>query len=350
MLARAAFLDTHGQALRRVWPGWATCVLIALAASFVAALYQGPPMLYALLFGAALHSQSPQDRTAAGVDFCGRTLLRLGVGLLGARISWEQVAGLGWPTLLVVLFAVASTLLCGRWLAKALRLPWALGMLAGGATAICGASAALAIGAVLPRAGEGETPNERHALVVAVLATLLSTAAMVAYPLIARQLQLSPAGAGLFIGASIHDVAQVVVAGYSISAAAGDAASIVKLLRVSLLFIVVLGVSIACRTSAAEPPPTARPMVMRLGGLVPGFLWLFVALATLNSLGCLRPVQEQLNLASRACLMLGVAGLGMKTSFPHLASAGWRPILLMMATSLWLAGVSLAAAWGLRFH
>jgi uncharacterized integral membrane protein (TIGR00698 family) len=347
MQARAAFIDAPGQTLRRVWPGWATCVLIALAASFVAALHQGPPMLYALLFGTALHCQSPEDRTVAGVDFCSRTLLRLGVGLLGARITWEQVHGLGWPTVLVVLGAVGSTLLCGRWLARALRLPWAVGVLAGGATAICGASAALAIAAVLPPAREGETPNERHALVIAVMATLLSTAAMLAYPLLAQQLQLSPAAAGLFLGGSIHDVAQVVVAGYSISPATGDAASLVKLLRVSLLVVVVLGVSIACRAPAAQAA-RPRPMAMRLGGLVPGFLWLFVALAALNSLGLLRPLQDQLQLASRACLMLGVAGLGMKTSFPHLASAGWRPVLLMLMTSAWLAGVTLGAAWGLR--
>jgi uncharacterized integral membrane protein (TIGR00698 family) len=346
MLARAAFLDAQGQALRRVWPGWATCVLIALAASFVAALHQGPPMLYALLFGTALHCQSPEDRTAAGVDFCSRTLLRLGVGLLGARITWEQVAGLGWPTVLVVLGAVASTLACGWWLAKALRLPWMLGVLAGGATAICGASAALAIAAVLPRAPDGKTPTEQHGLLVAVMATLLSTAAMVAYPLIARQLHLSAAGAGLFIGGSIHDVAQVIVAGYAISPAAGDTASLVKLLRVSLLVVVVSGVSLACRApgQAGQQPPA---LMLRLRGLVPGFLWLFVALAALNSLGCLHLLQEPLNVASRACLMLGVAGLGMKTSFLRLASAGWRPVLLMLATSAWLAAVSLGAAWGL---
>lgn len=70
-------------------------------------------------------------------------------------------------------------------------------------------------------------------------------------------------------------------------------------------------------------------------------------LAVLNSLGWLRPMQEPLGLGSRACLMLGVAGLGMKTSFPNLASAGWRPMLLMLATSLWLAAVSLLGAWTL---
>ncbi|MDR7268157.1 putative integral membrane protein (TIGR00698 family) [Pelomonas saccharophila] len=349
MLARAAFLEAPSQTLRRVWPGWATCVLIALAASFVAALHQGPPMLYALLFGTAVHCQDPKDRTAAGVDFCSRTLLRLGVGLLGARITWDQVVGLGWPTVLVVLGAVATTLLCGWWGAKALRLPWTLGVLTGGATAICGASAALAIGAVLPRASDGDTPNERHALVVAVMATLLSTAAMLAFPPMAHYLELTPAAAGLFIGGSIHDVAQVVVAGYAISPAAGDAASLVKLLRVSLLVAVVLGVSIACNRPAAKHDP-AQPRALRLGGLVPSFLWLFVALAALNSLGCLRPVQDPLNLGSRACLMLGVAGLGMKTSFRHLASAGWRPVLLMLATSTWLAAVTLAAACCLGLH
>jgi uncharacterized integral membrane protein (TIGR00698 family) len=347
MLARASFLVAPSQTLRRVWPGSATCVLIALAASFVAAQLQGPPMLYALLFGTALHSQSPEDRTVAGVEFCSRTLLRLGVGLLGARITWDQVAGLGWPTVLAVLAAVASTLLIGWWGARALRLPWAVGVLAGGATAICGASAALAIGAVLPRAPEGETPNERHALSVAVMATLLSTAAMVAYPLVARWLNLSPAAAGLFIGGSIHDVAQVVVAGYSLSPAAGDAASLVKLLRVSLLVVVVLGVSIACRGASDRRGPP-RPMVVRIGALVPSFLWLFVALAMLNSLGWLRPFQDQLGQGSRACLMLGVAGLGMKTSFPHLASAGWRLLVLMLGTSLWLAAVSLLATWPLQ--
>jgi uncharacterized integral membrane protein (TIGR00698 family) len=347
MFARTSFLDARAHSLKRLWPGTATCMLIALAASFVATLHQGPPMLYALLFGTAVHYQSLEDRSAPGVEFCSRTLLRLGVGLLGARITWDQVAGLGWPTVLVVLGAVASTLACGWWLAKALRLPWVLGVLAGGATAICGASAALAIAAVLPRAGEGESPPERHALIVVVMATLLSTVAMVAYPLIAERLHLSAAEAGLFIGGSIHDVAQVVVAGYSVSPAAGDAASLVKLLRVSLLVLVVLGVSLMCR-GASAPERQQAPMVQRLGGLVPGFLWLFVALATLNSLGLLQRVEHELGLASRACLMLGVAGLGMKTSFAHLASAGWRPALLMVLTGAWLASVLLAAVWGLR--
>lgn len=339
--ARASWFDAPVLAWRRVWPGTATCVLIALAASFVAALHNGPPMLYALLFGTAFHYQSSEERTAAGVDFSSRTLLRLGVGLLGARITLEQIAGLGWATAAVVVGAVLSTLLCGWWVSRWLRLPWVLGVLAGGATAICGASAALAIAAVMPR----DKNPERHALVVVVMATLLSTLAMVFYPLVARALALPPALAGLFIGGSIHDVAQVIVAGYTLGPETGDAASVVKLFRVSLLVLVVLGVSLACRASSGAAP---RPLAQRLGGLVPGFLWLFLALVALNSLGVLAPVQVGLNQASRACLMLGVAGLGMKTSFGYLARAGWRPALLMLVTSLWLAGGLLGVALWMR--
>lgn len=337
MLARASLLGAPAQTLRRLWPGAALCLLIALAAAYVGSQHQGPAMLYALVFGTLLHHQSLDGRTAPGVDFCCGALLRLGVGLLGARLGWEQIAGLGWPTVLVVGLAVASTLACGWGCARLLRLPWTLGLLAGGATAICGASAALAIAAVLPRPADGDTPTQRHALVVVVLATLLSTAAMLAYPLLARALQLQPAAAGLFIGGSIHDVAQVVAAGYALSPAAGDAASLVKRMRVGMLALVVLGVSLACRVPGPQ-------RLGRSGAPVPGFLGLFVALALLNSLGALRPVQEELNAASRACLMLGVAGLGMKTSFPHLARAGWRPALLMALTAAWLAAVMLAAA------
>ncbi|MBC7995661.1 MAG: putative sulfate exporter family transporter [Rhizobacter sp.] len=341
MFAAADIAWASAQAVRRHAAGTATCVLIALAASFVAALHNGPPMLYALLFGTAFHYQSAEARTAPGIDFCSRSVLRLGVGLLGARITMEQIAGLGWVTATVVAGAVASTLLCGWLMSRWLRLPWVLGVLAGGATAICGASAALAIAAVMPR----DKHPERHALVVVVMATLLSTLAMVFYPLVARAFALPPALAGLFIGGSIHDVAQVIVAGYTLGPEAGDAASVVKLFRVSLLVLVVLGVSLACRATSGAAP---RPLVHRLGALVPGFLWLFLALAALNSLGVLAPVQAGLNHASRACLMLGVAGLGMKTSFTHLAHAGWRPALLMLVTSLWLAGGLLSVALWMR--
>jgi uncharacterized integral membrane protein (TIGR00698 family) len=321
-------------------PGAGLCVLIALAAGFVASLHGGPSMLYALLFGTALHYLHAEVRTAPGVRFCAGTVLRLGVGLLGARITLGQIAALGWPTVVITIIGAATTLLAGVAVARRLRLPATLGVLAGGATAICGASAAMAIAAVLPQSAE----RERETLSVVVLATLLSTVAMLAYPLLANFLQLPHALAGLFIGGSIHDVAQVVVAGYALGNEAGDAASVVKLLRVSLLALVVTGVALAFRQPGhAALPAASRPP------LVPGFVVLFLALAAWHSLGWLPgPLQTGLGQASQACLAVGVAALGMKTSFRELTRSGRRTALLMGLTTSWIGLLMLAGAVWLR--
>lgn len=323
-------------------PGAGLCVLIALAASFVAGLHGGSSMLYALLFGTALHYLHAEIRTAPGVRFCAGTVLRLGVGLLGARITLSQIAALGWPTILITIIGAATTLLAGVAMARRLRLPATLGVLAGGATAICGASAAMAIAAVLPQSPE----RERETLSVVVLATLLSTVAMLAYPLVAAFLRLPPTLAGLFIGGSIHDVAQVVVAGYALGSETGDAASVVKLLRVSLLGIVVMGVALAFRQpGSAALPAASRPP------LIPGFVLLFLAMAAWHSLGWLPgPLQTSLGQASQACLVVGVAALGMKTSFLELTRSGRRTALLMGFTTGWIGLLMLAGALWLRME
>ena len=297
-------------------------------------------MLYALLFGTALHYLHAEVRTAPGVRFCAGTLLRLGVGLLGARITLSQIAALGWPTVVVTVMGAATTLLAGVAMARRLRLPTTLGVIAGGATAICGASAAMAIAAVLPQSAE----RERETLSVVVLATLLSTVAMLAYPLAATFLHLPPVLAGLFIGGSIHDVAQVVVAGYALGNEAGDAASVVKLLRVSLLAVVVMGVALAFRQpgGSGQPAPGRPP-------LMPGFVLLFLVLAVMHSLGWLPgPLQAGLGQASQACLTVGVAALGMKTSFRELTGSGRRTALLMGLTSSWIGLFMLGGALWLK--
>lgn len=329
-----------GPAWQRPLPGLALCAALAAAATFVAGLHQGPVMLYALLFGAAFHYQSSEPHSAPGIAWAAGPALRLGIGLVGARIGAEQWAGLGPGTVAVVLLGVASTLALGLGLARLLRLPRALGLLAGGASAICGASAALALAAVLPR---GER-HERDTLAVVVIATLLSTAAMVSHPLIARLLDLPPAAAGLFIGGSIQDLAQVIVAGYTLGPATGDAATLVKLLRVALLVGVV-----AAAASWLARTPHARAEGASPGRGLPWFLWLFLALAGLRTLGWLPlAALPLLDNASRACLLTGVAAWGAKTSLPALARCGWATPLLMLACAAWLGGGMLVAAHFMR--
>lgn len=330
----------------RLVPGLGVAALLASAATLVAALHGGPQMLYALFFGMSLKHLGRAGRTAAGVEFGSRTVLRLGVGLLGARITAAQIVALGWQTAAVVGLAVLSTLWTALWLGRRLGLSRAQNLLAGGAVAICGASAALAIAAVLPR----HKDSDRFTLVVVVTVTLLSTVAMVLYPLVVRLLDLPPALGGLFLGGTIHDVAQVVGAGYTISPATGDAATVVKLFRVTLLTLVVAGTAYAFRHERAlAAAPVQTEQRAERPSLLPWFLWLFIAMVVLNSSGLLTPaVQQGLAQVSRACLVVAIAALGMKTSFKQLARMGWQPVKLIVAETLWLAGFVLVAVWVLR--
>jgi uncharacterized integral membrane protein (TIGR00698 family) len=261
----------------------------------------------------------------------------VGVGLLGARITANQIAGLGMSALLTVLAAVVVTLLGGLVLGRLLGLSPPQRVLAAGAVAICGASAALALSAVLPR----EKDDEHFTLMVVVTVTVMSTMAMVLYPLVAQALHLPPELAGLFLGATIHDVAQVAGAGYTLSPVTGDCAILVKLCRVALLSVLVVVVSLAFKSAAAPRRSTAAHAGrMRWGRpLVPWFLWLFVCMALCNSLGLLPgPQQAALDEVSRACLVLAIAALGVKTSFRQLARAGWRPVVFIALETLGLAG------------
>jgi len=330
----------------RLLPGLAAAAALAAAATAVSNLHGGPQMLYALLFGVALHSLARRSRMQPGVTFASSTLLRLGVGLLGAHITATQIAALGWPSALVVVLAVLSTLAFAQWAGARLGMSRAQSVLAGGSVAICGASAALAIAAVLPR----NKDSERFTLIVVVAVTLLSTVAMVLYPVLVRLLGLPPALAGLFLGATIHDVAQVVGAGYTIDTQTGDTATIVKLFRVTLLTVVVAGTAWLFRAErAASAANHASGQAPERQALLPWFLWLFIAMVVLNSLGGLpTSVQETLGWTSRACLVVAIAALGMKTSFAQLARMGWQPVALIVAETVWLAVFVLVAVLVLR--
>ena len=328
------------QQLLQFLPGTGLSCVIAMAATLVSTLHGGPQVLYALFFGVAFHYLSQDPKTRPGIEFCSRTVLRVGVGLLGARITASQIAGLGWTTAGIVIAAVVTTLLCGVLLGRFLGLNRAQSVLSGGAVAICGASAALAISAVLPRTKD----SERFTLMVVVTVTVLSTLAMVIYPLAARLLHLPPELAGLFLGGTIHDVAQVVGAGYMLSPETGDYATIVKLFRVSMLAVVVVVVSTLFKK--AREQESEEGTVAAKQAVVPWFLWVFVALVIINSMGGVPAVvQMGLNDVSRACLVVAIAALGIKTSFGQLARAGWRPFLLLVIETLWMAGFVLAAIY-----
>lgn len=335
-------LRTHCQYAQTLWAGALICTLVALAATFVSSHYGGPQLLYALLMGLSLHFLASDPRIRPGVDFCGRTVLRSGVALLGARITFDQVAMLGWQAAVLVALGVASTLCLGWALARRFRRPVEEGLISGGSVGICGASAALAVASVLPPTRE----NERYTLLVVVGVTLLSTLAMVIYPLLTSALQWSALDSGVFLGATIHDVAQVVAAA-SLLASPGntqvvDTATVVKLFRVLLLMPVVLVIAVLFRQAADASEQRSRAVPW-----IPGFLLVFIGLVLLGSMHVIEaPWPERASQLSRALLVLAIAAAGMKTHFADLFKLGWLPLVMLLSETLWIAlFIGLSRPW-----
>jgi len=320
------------QAGRRAWsdhfPGAAVAVLVGMAAAFLGSHYQGSMLLFALLLGMSLNFLIEDARLRTGIQFVAGTVLRLGVALLGLRLTLDNVADLGLTMVLALAVGVAATLLVTLGFARLLGLERDLGLLVGGATAICGASAALAIASVLPQ----RDGHEQRTTLAVIGVTTLSTAAMVIYPALTVWLGLDATRAGIFIGATIHDVAQVVGAGYSLSPAAGDAATITKLMRVALLVPVLLCIAIGLRAGSASRRGTP---------LLPWFTVAFAALMLLNSTGVVPAlVRSAATQGSQVCLVVAIAAVGLKTSLREVASLGWRPVLLAVLSTVFLAGIA----------
>lgn len=323
---------------RELAPGFIVSLIVAAAATFLSEHYGAPVMLFALLLGMALNFLAGEGTCKAGIEFTARTVLRIGVALLGMRITLEQIAALGWKPFALVVILVVVTIGVSVVAAKALGFQRLFGMLTGGATAICGASAALALAAALPN----HPQKERATLFTVIGVSALSTLAMILYPMIANWLSLSPQVAGVFLGATIHDVAQVVGAGYSLSTETGDTATVVKLMRVAMLLPVIVCAAMVTRMQGADPTGKRPP-------LLPWFAVGFLLLACLNSTGWVVPVvQGTVNELSRWCLVVSISALGMKTQLKELAAVGIKPILLMVGETVFLVVlVLLLLHWGM---
>ncbi|WP_341703361.1 putative sulfate exporter family transporter [Ferrovibrio sp.] len=324
-------------AVRRVWPGLMVAGTVALAVGFISEHYGGPAFLLALLLGMAFNFLAGDARVRPGIDLAARTVLRAGVMLLGIRITFDRIAELGPGPVLLAACGVLLSLAGGLVFARLAGRSREEGLLSGGAVGICGASAAMAIAAALPR-----TPQaERLTLLTVIGVTALSTIAMVLYPLLASTLGLGETQAGILFGATIHDVAQVLGAGLTVSPQAGDIATFVKLVRVACLLPVVVAIGWLYRHGAGEAGAGSAAAKQPL---LPPFLVGFVALVVLGSLVPLPPmVVDTVSGFSRACLLVAIAALGVKTSFGDLFSLGWKPLVLLVAETLLLLAFALGA-------
>lgn len=312
--------------VQNIGPGLIAALIVAGAATFLSEHYTAPVMLYALLLGMTVNFLTEAPRSQPGIEFASKTLLRIGVALLGLRIGWDQITALGWVPVAMVVGIVTVTIGVSVVLARAMGFSPLFGFLSGGATAICGASAAMALSAALP----AHEKKEQATLFTVIGVSALSTLAMIIYPLIARWTGLNDHQAGMFIGATIHDVAQVVGAGYAISPDAGDTATIVKLLRVAMLLPVILVAGQLTRRQAASD-------AKRLP-LLPWFVVGFILMMIVNSMNLLpRPVIAAGDVVSRWCLITSIAAIGIRTRLGEIVKLGIKPVLLMFVETLLLA-------------
>ncbi|TJZ83305.1 YeiH family protein [Paracoccus hibiscisoli] len=321
-------LPSLPERLRVLAPGLMLAVTVAMAAQFLSTHYGAPVMLMAILLGMPLHFLAEDDRAGPGIDFAARGLLRAGVALLGLRVSLDMVAAIGWPFVALIAASIAAVILGSIALARRVGQDRAFAMLTGGSVAICGASAAMAISSVLPQ----RERSERDLSFTVITVTALSTVAMILYPMLAAGLGLDAHQTGLFLGGTIHDVAQVVGAGYSVSEGTGDIATVVKLIRVTLLApVVLIAALVLSRTSPATGP---RPP------LLPGFVLAFLVLAAANSAHLVpATVVEGASVLSRALLVAAVAAVGMKTALARLAQVGPAAIVMLLVQTAALAAL-----------
>ena len=289
-----------------------------------------PAVVIALVIGMALHSVANTKRFLPGMTFCVKKLLRWAIALLGLRVALGDIIALGLGTALLVIVSMAVTIVTGFALARLLGREPGVGALGGVATAVCGASAALATSTVVPDYRDKAADTAFTVIAMNVLATV----AMLAYPLLCVWLGLSPQQTGVMLGATIHDVAQVVGAGQAVSDEAANAAVIVKLFRVFLLLPAVLIVGWWLTRNGQTHGDAKVP--------VPVFAFVFLIMCVLNSVlstqaglaGIYLPIRDILLEISRWGLLIAIAALGLGTSIAAMARLGWRHLAVVTGTSL----------------
>lgn len=336
-LSEQVVSESRRPALKAYLPGLAIVGVAAGTSAWLAEHYGFPIILLGLLIGLALNFVAREESTHLGLDVASRTCLRWGIVALGFQVTLAQVWALGiWPFAALVAI-MALTFGAGLLGAKASGQSRYAGILAGGATAICGASAALALYGII---GRDRLSQAQFALTL-VGVSLASALAMSLYPAIAGEIGLSDSQAGFLIGASVHDVAQAIGGGFAFSDTAGSEATIIKLSRVALLGPVLILVSLwlGKSTTTGETPVWRRVTL-------PWFIVGFVVLVLFNS-AVLIPaaLREAFMSVSKALLLFAVIATAMRSDLALILKLGWRAATPVICATLASFAAAVTAVW-----
>ena len=302
-------------------PGFALCSALTVAAFLVGGQPLGPLMVAALLGMAWRAVLGRPEILRPGIAFAARRCIRLGVVLLGLRIGPEQVTGLGLSGFTIAAATLAATLAFTVWAGRLLGVEAGLARLIGAGTAICGASAVMASNSVVKA-------DEEDAAYAVACVTLFGTLSMLLFPALPALLHLAPSAYGTWVGATVHEVAQVTAAAFQAGPQAGEAGTVTKLARVALLAPVVLGLGrLEGRSGKAQ---------------FPWFLLGFAAMIGANALGLVPEAVARAGInASAPLLAVGLAALGLETHAGALRARGWRPLALAALAWAFVSGFDL---------
>ena len=321
---------------RRVWAtrgslaGLALCALIAKLALVANAMTAVPAMPVVLALGMGVRLALPRMTAwaAAGIAFTSSAVLRAGVALLGFRVVADDLLALGTGAVAVVLATVVATLLGGYGIARLLRQPADVAAISATSVAICGASAALAASAGVPR----RHGLERETVLVILIVSLMSTGVMLLYPLLAHALGLGANATALLFGAAIHDVAQVAGAGFALSEETGVRAVTVKMIRVACLLPASLAIAFLFLRNHGDTQGPRRWRAIR----PPTFLVFFFLFAIIASTIVLPPDGSQMaGTVATWLLVAAVGAIGLKTGFSDLRAARPSLAITLGLQTLW---------------
>ena len=315
---------------------WVGLALSAAIAALAFALRQIPavgvlsPLILAILIGMGFHNLVGTPAAAKpGVSFSLRKILRAGIALLGLQLTFAQVAAVGWIGVAVIAITLVSTFVFTKWLGRKLGVPRQLAELIAAGTSICGASAVIATNTVT------RARDEDVAYAVACV-TVFGSLSMVGLPLLETVLQLDPHAYGLWTGASIHEVAQVVAAAFQQGDEAGHFGTVAKLTRVMMLAPMVLALGALAVRRGGQTGQTGQ------GAPVPWFVLGFVAMVGVASTGWLpAAVTPWTTGLTQFMLAMALAAMGLETDIRKLAAEGLRPALLGAAAWIFIVGLSL---------
>lgn len=329
--ASAAFAEAVVAAL----PGLTLTGGIALGAF---ALRQIPgmgmfsPMILATVIGMLFHNLLGTPAICRpGVVFSLKKILRLGIILLGFQLMLSQVAAVGAVGVAIILAALGATFVFTKMLGRVMGVDPKLAELIGAGTSICGASAVIATNTVT----QGKDADVAYAV---ACVTVFGSLAMLLYPLLPGLLHLSPRDFGLWSGASIHEIAQVVAASFQDGQAAGQFGTVAKLTRVMMLAPLVIGLGLLATRKTQDGATGAKaapPM--------PWFVLGFIAVMLLNSAITVAPQEKaQIVALTNFLLSMALAAMGLETDFAKLRQEGLKPLALAFCAWVFIASFSLA--------